>query len=74
MENHATFDDDLQRMKQSVHSSEQSPQPIYQKVKEFIEQQIASGAWQPDTKIPSENQIVEVLWISRMTVQVPCAS
>jgi GntR family histidine utilization transcriptional repressor len=68
MEENETFEHDLQRMKDSIHSTARSPQPIYRKVKAFVEQQIASGAWQPDTKIPSENQFVEILGISRMTV------
>jgi GntR family histidine utilization transcriptional repressor len=68
MQKNDTFEHDLQRMRHSVHSTARSPQPIYRKVKKFIEQQIVSGAWQPDTKIPSENQFVETLGISRMTV------
>jgi GntR family histidine utilization transcriptional repressor len=68
MQENETFDRDLQRMKHSIHSTGSSPQPIYQKVKEFIERQISSGAWQPDMKIPSENQFVKTLGISRMTV------
>ena len=55
-------------MKAAVLSTARSPQPIYRKLKNYIEQQILSGAWQPDMKIPSENQFVEMLGISRMTV------
>ena len=44
------------------------PSPLYRQVKDYIIQQIESGAWPPDSRIPSENQIVERLGISRMTV------
>jgi GntR family histidine utilization transcriptional repressor len=59
---------DLKQLKHSIHSAGRSPQPIYRKIKKFIEHQILSGAWQPDMKIPSENQFVEALGTSRMTV------
>jgi GntR family transcriptional regulator, histidine utilization repressor len=45
-----------------------SPQPLYQKVKDHILGLIQEGAWAPDTCIPSENQLVEQLKVSRMTV------
>jgi GntR family histidine utilization transcriptional repressor len=59
---------DLKQLRTSIHSQRRPPQPIYRKVKAFIEEQILSGAWQPDARIPSENQFVEILGISRMTV------
>lgn len=64
----SSLENDLTRMKAAVLSTARSPQPIYRKLKDYIEQQILSGAWQPDMKIPSENQFVEMLGISRMTV------
>ena len=45
-----------------------SPQPLYQRLKDHILSLIRSGEWQPDTCIPSENQLVEQLKVSRMTV------
>jgi len=45
-----------------------SPQPLYQKVKDHILDVIREGEWPPDTCIPSENQLVEQLKVSRMTV------
>jgi len=45
-----------------------SPRPLYQQVKHCIEEQIRIGTWQPDTKIPSENELVETLNVSRMTI------
>ena len=64
----APFSKDLSQLKRTIHSAGRSPQPIYRKIKKFIEHQILSGAWRPDTKIPSENDFVEALGTSRMTV------
>ena len=68
MRDNTGLENDLQRMSYFVHSTASSPQPIYQKVKKFIQQQMLSGAWPPDMKIPSENKFVKILGISRMTV------
>lgn len=48
--------------------STQAPQALYQQVKTYILEHIDSGKWPPDTKIPSENQLVKSLNVSRMTV------
>jgi GntR family histidine utilization transcriptional repressor len=45
-----------------------SPRPLYQQVKRFIEDQIQNGNLAPNTKIPSENKLVEKLGVSRMTI------
>jgi GntR family histidine utilization transcriptional repressor len=47
--------------------TQDTPQPLYQKVKNYIAARIASGDWPPDTKIPSENELVGALGVSRMT-------
>ncbi|HBF42245.1 MAG TPA: histidine utilization repressor [Desulfobacteraceae bacterium] len=44
-----------------------SPFPLFKRVKNFIEQQIETGRWLPDAKIPSENALVKLLGVSRMT-------
>jgi GntR family histidine utilization transcriptional repressor len=41
---------------------------LFQKVKQYISEQIQSGRWRPGERIPSENQLVESLGVSRMTV------
>jgi GntR family histidine utilization transcriptional repressor len=46
----------------------QSPHPLYLQVRHYIEDRIRSGSWKPETRIPSENNLVESLGISRMTV------
>ncbi len=42
--------------------------PLYQQVKHYIEGRILSGDWPPNSKIPSENELVKTLGVSRMTV------
>lgn len=42
--------------------------PLFQQVKRYIIQQIESGEWSPEFRVPSENQIVEQFEISRSTV------
>lgn len=41
---------------------------LFQQVKDFIIGQIECGHWPPDTRVPSENDLVKDLSISRMTV------
>jgi GntR family histidine utilization transcriptional repressor len=49
-------------------STDQAPRALYIQVKEHILARIDSGEWPPDTRIPSENQLVTSLNVSRMTV------
>lgn len=44
------------------------PQPLYLQVKTRILEQIRTGAWPPGFRVPSENQLVKDLAISRMTI------
>ncbi|HEV2676335.1 MAG TPA: histidine utilization repressor [Aliidongia sp.] len=44
------------------------PLPLYQRIKRGIVRKIDSGAWGRDQRIPSENELVRVLGVSRMTV------
>lgn len=41
--------------------------PLYAKIKTFIIDQIRSGALKAGTRVPSENELVEIFKISRMT-------
>ncbi len=45
-----------------------SPWPLYQQVKQLIIRRIQAGHWQPGSKIPTENDLVETLGMSRMTI------
>ncbi|MEH6452437.1 MAG: histidine utilization repressor [Psychromonas sp.] len=49
-------------------SIEQSPAPIYARVKQAINQKVSSGEWLADQRVPSESEIVKALSVSRMTV------
>lgn len=46
---------------------EQSP-ALYEQVKAFVRGKTRSGEWKAGDKIPSENELVKVLRVSRMTV------
>ena len=43
-------------------------EPIYQQIKKTIEQRISNGDWAPGQKLPSENELVSALDVSRMTI------
>jgi GntR family histidine utilization transcriptional repressor len=42
--------------------------PLYQKIKDYIRAHIRSGEWQFNERIPSENELVDLMGASRMTV------
>lgn len=42
--------------------------PLYEKVKTYVINRISSGEWSTDHRLPSENDLVASLGISRMTV------
>lgn len=48
--------------------NEQGPAPRYLQLKQFICRQIDSGAWPPHHRVPSENELVDLCGVSRMTV------
>ena len=50
------------------HLAKGGPKPLYEQVKEFILEQIQSQVWLPDARIPSENELVKLLKVSRITV------
>ncbi|MBI9082028.1 MAG: histidine utilization repressor [Desulfobacterales bacterium] len=45
-----------------------SSRPLYRQVRDYIETRIGSGQWPPETRIPSENELVASMGVSRMTV------
>lgn len=45
------------------------PKPLYQQLKEIIEGEIETGKWEPNEKIPSENELGAQYNLSRMTVR-----
>jgi GntR family histidine utilization transcriptional repressor len=48
--------------------SKTAPEPIYQQIKKTIQQRVASGEWPAGQKLPSENELVSALSVSRMTI------
>ncbi len=48
--------------------SKAAPVPIYLQIKNRIEQRIDSGEWPAGQKLPSENELVAALGVSRMTI------
>ncbi|MBT8765427.1 histidine utilization repressor [Pseudomonas boanensis] len=46
----------------------ESPSPLYARVKEIILQQIRTGVWGPNSKLPSESELLNLLGVSRMTI------
>lgn len=42
--------------------------PLYLGVKQMIQSRISSGEWAPGTRVPSENELVAELGLSRMTI------
>jgi len=45
-----------------------APEPIYQQIKNTIQAKIRAGDWPAGQKLPSENDLVEALGVSRMTI------
>jgi GntR family histidine utilization transcriptional repressor len=45
-----------------------SAEPLYEQVKDYVLTNIGSGAWGRHQKLPSENELVASLGVSRMTV------
>ncbi|WP_249678295.1 histidine utilization repressor [Pseudomonas abieticivorans] len=46
----------------------ESPAPLYARVKQMINLQIANGTWPPHHRVPSESELVAQLGFSRMTI------
>ncbi|MBD8576665.1 histidine utilization repressor [Pseudomonas syringae] len=47
---------------------DESPAPLYARVKQMIVQQIQRGTWPPHHRVPSESELVTELGFSRMTI------
>lgn len=58
----------LHSLPASQHSRSTSPSPLYQQVKDYVREQMCTGVWERDHRIPSENELVGALKISRMTI------
>lgn len=47
---------------------DRSSAALYQRVKAYIRGKARSGEWKPGDRIPSENELVRILGVSRMTI------
>ncbi len=45
-----------------------APEPLYQQIKNTIQDKIRNGDWSAGEKLPSENELVNALGLSRMTI------
>ena len=45
-----------------------APEPLYQQIKNTIQIKIRNGDWKAGQKLPSENELVDALGVSRMTI------
>ena len=45
-----------------------APEPLYQQIKNTIKSKIRNGNWNAGQKLPSENELVDALGVSRMTI------
>ncbi|MCB0890280.1 MAG: GntR family transcriptional regulator, partial [Propionibacteriaceae bacterium] len=43
--------------------------PLYLQLADELRQKILSGEWQPEQRIPSENELNQIYSISRMTIR-----
>jgi len=51
-----------------VKGNASAPQPLYRQIKDYVLTHMRSGEWPAGTRVPSENQLVRQLGVSRMTV------
>lgn len=56
------------RIHTSDHLSRRRPTALYQQVKNYIIEKIRTGQWPPETRVPSENTLIQQLGASKMTV------
>ena len=49
-------------------AGEDRPRPLYAQVKDYIRTMIENQEWPPNTRLPSESELVKSLKVSRMTV------
>ena len=41
--------------------------PLYMKLKDYVRSRVESGEWKVGHRVPSENELVNILGVSRMT-------
>ena len=56
-------------MKINTESNKQSEQRLYHQVKTYILDGISQGSWIAGERVPSENELVDLCSVSRMTAR-----
>ena len=56
------------------HIKKDCPTPIYMQVVDYLRENIASGAWEQASKIPSEVELMSTLGVSRGSIKRPFPS
>lgn len=59
----------IMKRKEDTMLDRNNPKPLYQQFRDIVEEAINSGKWEPNDKIPSENQLSSQYGLSRMTVR-----
>jgi len=52
----------------STTNGDEKPSALYEKVKRHVVERIQAGEWVSGARVPSENELVQSLGVSRMTV------
>jgi GntR family transcriptional regulator, arabinose operon transcriptional repressor len=52
-----------------LHIDKQSPMPLYHQILNWIREQILSGQWKGGMRLPTENELIAGLGVSRVTVR-----
>lgn len=55
-------------MAQQIAAEQSGPLPLYARVKVMVADRIRNGEWQPNDRVPSEAELVQMLGFSRMTI------
>ncbi|GAB3626481.1 histidine utilization repressor [Pandoraea terrae] len=58
----------MRNLSQSANSEANAPAALYKQIKQLIQDRVRRGEWKPGDRIPSENNLVDTLGVSRMTV------
>lgn len=53
----------------AIRPSAKSPQPLYVQIKEALKKQILDGHYAPHERLPSENELMQLFSVSRITVR-----
>jgi GntR family transcriptional regulator of arabinose operon len=61
--------DNNKQTKQPIEAKQGSRTPLYKQIKEYVRDNIQQSVWQPNGKIPSENELAGKFKVSRITIK-----